>query len=229
MPQSPRDKQLWAYEQVLRITRDMAATTDLDELLGVILSRSMELLEAERATLFLYEAETDEFVSRIAHGADEIRVPAGVGIAGAAAAGGHVLNIPDAYADERFNREVDRATGFRTRNILAVPLADHSGQLVGVLEVLNKQQGAFGPGDVTLAETLGAQAGVALQRARLLEHYVKKQQMEQALAIARQIQRDQLPREDPCVEGFDLAGGSWPADETGGAADDPDYKLGRGA
>lgn len=207
---------LSALEKVLQITRDMAATADLDELLGVIIARSMELLASERATLFLYDPDTDELVSKIAHGAEEIRLGASAGIAGAAAAARQVLNIPDAYADERFNREVDRVSGFRTRNILAVPLVDYSGDLVGVLEVLNKRGGAYTDDDVSLAQTLGAQAGVILQRARLLAHYVQKQRMEQSLAIARQIQQDLLPSEAPRVEGFDVAGWSRPADETGG-------------
>ena len=213
---SDEDRRIDAFEHVLRITRDMVATTDLDELLGVILDSSMKLVSAERASLFLYEPETDEFVSRIAHGAEEIRFPASVGIAGAAAAGKEVLNIPDAYADERFNQAVDRETGYRTRNILAVPLRDHDDELVGVLEVLNKHGGPFTPEDVTLTETLGAQAGVALQRARLMEHYVEKQRMAQALSIARTIQRDQLPKGEPCIDGFDVSGATWPADETGG-------------
>lgn len=216
MPESDRDKLLGACQEVLKITRDMVATIDLDELLGLIISGSMKLLEAERATLFLYDEATDELFSRIAHGAEEIRMPADAGIAGAVARGKQVLNIPDAYADERFNREVDRKTGFRTRNMLAVPLLDHNGQLVGVLEVLNRRGGGFSGQDVTLAETLAAQAGVVLQRARLLAHYVEKQRMEQALAIAREIQQGLLPREDPRIEGFDVAGASWPADETGG-------------
>ena len=216
MGMSEEDRQIIAFDRVLQITRDMVATTDLDELLGVILDSSMKLLSAERATLFLYEGETEEFVSRIAHGSEEIRFPASAGIAGAAAAGGEVLNIPDAYADKRFNPEVDRKTGFRTRNILAVPLRDHDDELVGVLEVLNKPGGPFTPEDVTLAETLGAQAGVVLQRARLMAHYVEKQRMAQALSIARTIQRDQLPKGEPCIAGFDVSGATWPADETGG-------------
>ena len=216
MPPEERQKHLSALVKVLQISRDMVATTDLDELFGVIIQRSMELMEAERATLFLYDSETDELVSRIAAGAKEIRFSAGAGIAGAVARSQRTLNVPDAYADERFNREVDRQTGFRTRNILAVPLLDYSSQLVGVLEVLNKTSGPFGPEDVGLAETLAAQAGVVLQRARLLEHYIQKQRMEQALQIARQIQQELLPGEDPHPPGFDVAGWSSPADETGG-------------
>ncbi len=211
-----RDKHFSALGKVLQISRDMVATNDLDELLGLIIVRSMELLEAERATLFLYDAGSDELFSRIAAEAGEIRFPAGVGIAGAVVRSKQVLNVPDAYADERFNRDIDRRTGFRTRNILAVPLLNHDGELAGVLEVLNKRGGRFDEDDITLAETLGAQAGVVIQRARLLDHYVEKQKMEHALQIARQIQQDILPKENPQIAGFDAAGWSGPADETGG-------------
>lgn len=216
MPLDPRNRQLLAMEKILQISRDMFATADLDELLNIIIARSMELLEAERATLFLYDSARNEMVSRIAAGAKEIRVPATAGIVGAAAASQTSLCIPDAYADPRFNREVDRQTGFVTRNLLAIPLRDYRGELVGVLEVLNKRGGAFSPDDMKLAETLAAQAGVVLQRARLLEHYIQKQRMEQSLAIARQIQQDLLPRQNPQADGFDIAGWSGPADETGG-------------
>jgi len=213
---SPPEKRLTALEKLLQISRDMVATADLDDLLGVIVERSMELLESERASLFLYEPAGDELVSKIAHGADEIRFSAKTGVAGAVVRSREILNIPDAYADERFNPEVDRRTGFRTRNILAVPLLDYSGDLVGVLEVLNRRDGEYTEADIGLARTLGAQAGVVLQRARLLAHYVEKQRMEQSLAIARQIQQDLLPKDDPQVAGFEVAGWSCPADETGG-------------
>jgi len=216
VPGSDQDRLILAYEKLLQISRDMAATSALDDLLGVIVARSMELLDCERATLFLYDPAADELFSKIAHDAEEIRFPASAGIAGTVAKSKQILNIPDAYADERFNRDVDRQTGFRTRNILAMPLLDHGGQLVGVLEVLNKRAGDFDAHDVQLASTLAAQAGVILQRARLLEHYVEKQRMEQSLAIARQIQQDLLPAADPQVPGFDVAGWSSPADETGG-------------
>ena len=216
MGKHEKDKELEDLRKVLKISRAMAAIVDLDSLLGLIIVRAMELLDAERATLFLYEEETDELVSRIAAEEDEIRVPADRGLAGAAAKSGETVNVADAYADERFNPEVDRQTGFHTRNILSVPLRDYEGSLVGVLQVLNKRRGPFEDYDISLAETLAAQAGVAVQRSRLIEHYVRKQEMERAMQIARDIQRDLLPHSNPAVEGFDVAGFSQPADETGG-------------
>ncbi|MDY6913806.1 MAG: GAF domain-containing SpoIIE family protein phosphatase [Planctomycetota bacterium] len=203
-------------QKVLDITRLMAATVQLDELLGHIIDRSMELLDAERASLFLYEPASQELVSRIAAGVEEIRFPADRGVASAAVQTGQTINIPDAYADSRFNPDIDRKTGFRTRNILSVPLRDYEDQLVGVLQVLNKRSGNFNEYDVNLAETLGAQAGVSLQRARLITHYIQKQEMERAMKMARDIQRGLLPGESPHICGFDVTGFCRPADDTGG-------------
>jgi len=212
-PESQKSRDL---QKVLEITRSMVATEDLDSLLQLIIDRGMELLEAERATLFLYEAEANELVSRIAAGEDEIRFPADRGIAGATIQTSRTINVPDAYADQRFNPDVDLKTGFRTRNILSVPLHDYEGGLVGVLQVLNKRSGQFTDYDISLAEALGAQAGVALQRARLIQHYLRKQEMERAMKIARDIQQGLLPDAAPSISGFDVAGFSAPADETGG-------------
>jgi sigma-B regulation protein RsbU (phosphoserine phosphatase) len=203
-------------QRVLDISRAMVATVELDNLLPLIIDRSTELLAAERATLFLYDRDRDQLFSRFATGADEIRIPAGKGIAGACIRTRSVINVPDAYADDRFNPDVDRQTGFRTRNILAVPLLDYSGDLVGVLEVINKRAGAFSEYDISLAETLAAQAGVSIQRANLINHFIAKQKMQRAMEIAKEIQKGLLPRFNPQVPSFDIAGFSQPADETGG-------------
>ncbi|MCE5280228.1 MAG: GAF domain-containing SpoIIE family protein phosphatase [Planctomycetaceae bacterium] len=203
-------------QKVLDITRAMVDTSDLDSLLRLIIDRAMDLLDAERATLFLYDAATDELVSRIAAGLDEIRIPARAGIAGSTVTSGQTVNVPDAYADDRFNRDVDKQTGFRTRSILSLPLKDYQSQLVGVLQVLNKRARPFDDDDVTLAQALAAQAGVMLQRAQLIEHYLAKQRMERDMNIARDIQRRLLPTQPPDLAGFDVAGFSQPADATGG-------------
>ncbi len=226
---APPNAELRDLHKVLEVSRAMVAAADLDSLLKLVIDRSMELVDAERATLFLYEPETNELVSRIAAGVDEIRVSADKGIAGSTVRGGKTIIVPDAYADERFNKAVDKQTGFRTRNILSIPLHDYEGGLVGVLQVVNKRKGDFTDHDITLAETLGAQAGVALQRAVLIQHFAEKKQMEHALAIAREIQQGLLPHSQPDVQGFDIAGLTDPADETGGDAYDflatPDGRL----
>jgi phosphoserine phosphatase len=202
--------------KVLEITKAMAAVEDLKDLMRLVIDRSMELLGAERATVFLYDEQTNELVSLVAAGMDELRAPADRGISGETVRTGRTINVAQVYADPRFNPEIDRMTGFRTRNMISLPLRGYDGRLVGLLQVINKRQGPFDAYDVTLAETLAAQAGVAIQRAELMEHFVRKQQMERAMQLAQQIQQDLLPRGGAAVEGFDVAGMSLPADQTGG-------------
>ena len=203
-------------QALLEIGRSLGTTCNLDDLLQMVIEYSMRLLKADRATLFLYDRNTEELVSRIAEGTGELRIPANTGIAGTAAQSLTSVNVPDAYDDPRFNRSVDAQTGYRTRNILACPLTDYDGQLVGVLQVLNKKDGSFNDHDIALAEAFSAQAGVAFQRSRLLEAFLEKRRLEEALRLAQEIQQRLLPREAPAVGGFDIACWNRPCDATGG-------------
>lgn len=210
------EKHIADLQAVLGVTRELAATTELEPLLKNVERAARKVLECERATVFLYDRQTDELYSRMATGVDEIRFSADRGIAGEVVRSGVVINVPDAYADERFNPEIDRQTGFRTRNILSFPLIGFDNSTVGVLQVLNKAAGAFDPWDEDLVKTFGAQVGVAVQRQMLLEEYAEKQRIQRDLNIAREIQQGLLPKEPARVEGFDIAGWNKPADETGG-------------
>lgn len=202
--------------KVLEITRRLAGAVELDELLALIIERSMELLDAERASIFLYDEAAGELVSRIAAGEREIRFPASKGIAGATLAEARTILVADAQSDPRFNPEVDRETGFLTRNILSLPLADQAARPVGVLQMLNRRGRCFDERDAALGETLAAQAGVSIQRARLMAHYVEKLKMERSMRIARDIQQGLLPDGPPELSGYEVAGFNRPADETGG-------------
>ncbi|MCP4711281.1 MAG: SpoIIE family protein phosphatase [Planctomycetes bacterium] len=203
-------------QALLGMVRALGVTCDLDKLLHMVVNYSMELLDAERATLYLYDKDTRELFTRIAEGTGEFRISIETGLAGAAARSLKVINIPDAYQDENFNRTHDEQTGYRTRSILACPLLDYDGQLVGVLQMLNKRAGPFDDDDITLAEALSAQAGVALQRARLIDQFLEKQRMENAMRIAHEIQKKLLPASAPKWEGFDIACWHRPCDATGG-------------
>lgn len=210
------NRQIEDLQTVLEVTRTLAATTDLETLLPAIERAARQVLRCERATMFLYDADRNELLSRIATGVQEIRFPADKGIAGHVVLTGQSLNVPDAYVDPRFNPEIDRKTGFRTRSILSVPLYNYSGQLMGVLQALNKSEGCFEAYDEWLAVVLSAQAGVALQRQKLLVEYAAKQKMQRDLDIARTIQQQILPKSPPRIAGFEVAGWNRPADETGG-------------
>jgi phosphoserine phosphatase len=223
-------QQIENLTDLLAVSREIGATIELEPLLKRIEQAALHVLDCERATVFLYDRVHDELHSKLATGEAEIRFSAKLGIAGEAAQSRRVVNVPDAYADERFNPDVDKRTGYRTRNILAFALTGYDGEVMGVLQVLNKRGGPFTSSDETLAATLSSLTGVALQRQLLLEQYAEKQKLERDLAIAREIQQSLLPERDPSVDGYDIAGWNRPADDTGGDCYDfvplPDGRLG---
>src|SRR5207244_7339719 len=135
--------------------------------------------------IFLYDAARDELYSTVATGTGEIRFSARLGIAGEAARTQTIVHVPDAYADARFNREVDRQTGYHTRNLLTLPLVAPGGELMGVLQALNKQGGDFTEADIRVAGALGALTGITLKRQMLLDEAAARQRLERDLQIAR--------------------------------------------
>lgn len=114
-------------DRTIRALRDvglaLGSTLDLDQLLELILKKITELLDADRATLYLLDDQRKRLLSRIVIGdeARSIELPIGEGIAGHVAKVGRAVRVRDAYRDKRFNRDWDRVTGYRTRTILAAP------------------------------------------------------------------------------------------------------------
>lgn len=123
----------------------LAVERDRDVYLRGLVELCAQAVDAERCTIYLVDHEKGELWSRLAQRiALQIRLPIGRGIAGTVAATGETINVPDAYADARFDRNVDVRSGFRTRNMLVVPVwsADR-GRAIGVIQVLNKRTGTF--------------------------------------------------------------------------------------
>lgn len=156
---------------LLEVGKVLATVRDLDALLPMVLRLATQILEAERSSVFLIDRSRGELWSKVALGLEvrEIRLPLGEGIAGTVAVTGEVINIPDAYADPRFNRAVDQRTGYRTRSILCGPMRNKAGDIIGVLQLLNKKEGAFTADDEELLLSLGGQAAVAVENAQLYE------------------------------------------------------------
>lgn len=215
-PHIRHERQIHDLQAVLEVAREITATNELQPLLAKVEQAALKVLDCERATVFIYDHDRQELYSRVATGVDEIRFSVDQGIAGEVARTGEIINVPDAYADPRFNPEIDRKTGFRTRNMVTFPLVGFDRTIVGVLQVLNKHDGQFDPWDHDLVEAFGAQIGVAVQRQILLEHFAEKQRMEADLNIARDIQRALIPKSAPSIDGYDIAGWNKPADQTGG-------------
>ncbi len=203
-------------EAILAVTSKLAAPFDLMTMLSEVVSAAKQVLQAERGSVWLYDPTTDQLVLEIATGIAPVRVSAGAGLAGACARDRRIINVPDCYADERFNPEVDRRSGYRTRCMLTLPLVDHKDVLVGVMQVLNKADGAFDVNDEELAAALAAQCAVALQRVRMTEALIEGEKMRQELEMARVVQMSTLPATMPSLPGYDLYGTFQPASLTGG-------------
>ena len=165
-PEIPAEK----LRGVLEIVRLANAETDLGSLIALIIQQACALLEADRGTLYLLEKETGELRSSMALGLQgkTIRLKLDQGVAGLVAATGQPIVVDHAYADARFYRAVDEATGYRTEQILCVPIKGRRGEILGVLELLNKPTG-FTPEDEAVLGLLASQAGVALANAQIYD------------------------------------------------------------
>src|ERR1700752_3323942 len=114
--------------EILAICQKMNSERDLGALLDLIAREATSLLECDRASIFLLDQERNELWSKVALGSEEIlRFDARRGIAGTAALTGNVINVKDAYSDPRFYTAIDDRTGYRTRNVLAVPVRNQQG------------------------------------------------------------------------------------------------------
>jgi len=132
----------------------LSVERDTDAYLRGVVELCSQAVEAERCTVYLVDQLRQELWSRVAQRANiAIRIPIGTGIAGQAAKFGETINVPDAYADPRFDRSIDLRTGYRTQNTLAVPVWGSDGRtVIAIIQVLNKRHGTFERWDQMLLE-----------------------------------------------------------------------------
>ncbi|BAY08933.1 GAF domain-containing protein [Calothrix sp. NIES-2098] len=186
---------------LLRATQTLGQSLDLEATLQIVMEQARILMQADRSTLFLYRKEMGELWTKVAAAADgtnaiEIRMPCNRGIVGYVAATGEAVNIPDAYRDPRFDPSTDRKTGYLTRNILCLPVFNSANELIGVTQLINKQQGSFTTSDEEFMRAFNIQAGIALENARLFENVL----------LEKQYQKDILQSLSDAVISTDMAG-----------------------
>lgn len=154
----------------------LGTTLELEQLLELILEKINSAVESDRATLYLLDERKGELVSRIVQGDEvkHIRLKVGQGIAGQVAQASKALLVNDPYGDPRFNSELDLSSGYRTRSILAVPMKNHLGRTIGVVQVLNKKTGPFTDHDAVILAALATQAAIAIDNSRLFLSVTQK-------------------------------------------------------
>ena len=203
-------------EAILGVTSALAAPFDLMTMLGEVVAAAKQVLGADRGSVWLYDAVSDELVLEVATGIAPVRVRSGAGLVGACARERQIINVPDCYADARFDPSVDKSSGYYTRCMLTLPLVDHKEVLVGVMQVLNKSDGVFDEDVEALATALAAQCAVALQRVRMTAALIEGEKMRQALEMARVVQMSTLPDVMPTIPAYDVCGTFRSAELTGG-------------
>jgi phosphoserine phosphatase RsbU/P len=144
----------------------------LPELLAAIMRTATDLMRAETSSLMLLDEGTNELTFEVATGdpaaeVSQMRVPADRGVAGWVMKNKKPALVNDVQKDERFYAQIDRASGYKTKSMLAVPL-DSRGRVIGVVELINKKDGGgFTERDQEIASAFAAQAAVAIENARL--------------------------------------------------------------
>ena len=169
-------------EMLLSVTQKIAGLSNLSEILWTIIKMTTDELGADRGSLFLNDPISGELYSRVAQGelTREIRILNTTGIAGAIFQNGTGEIIHDAYSDERFNSKIDEQTGYITKNIVCAPVRTVRGDLIGVIQILNKKKGRFTKDDLEIVEAITLQAAVSLQNAQGVEEMdnTRKKEME---------------------------------------------------
>ncbi|MDE5078511.1 MAG: GAF domain-containing protein, partial [Trichodesmium sp. St2_bin6] len=185
---------------LLSATTTLGQSLDLETTLRAVMDQARNLMQADRSTLFLLSKETNELWTKVATVDQtrmvEIRIPAHRGIAGYVASTGQTLNIPDAYLDPRFDPSTDKKTGYQTRNVLCMPVYNAKGELIGVTQLINKNQGSFTTSDEQFLLAFNAQAGIALQNSQLFENVL----------VEKQYQKDILQSLSDVVISTDMQG-----------------------
>jgi len=159
------------FQQLLHVTEvshSDAFETMLDQVLEAFTLKVGQILHADRATLFLVDAAKGELWSKVAQSDGErpleIRMPIAAGIAGQVATTGEARNITDVYDEPLFNRDVDTRTGYRTRSMLCVPIANSKQRVFAVAQLLNKNGGEpFDRDDERRLREFAASIGVVLE------------------------------------------------------------------
>jgi HD-GYP domain-containing protein (c-di-GMP phosphodiesterase class II) len=187
---------------LLEMSQLYAGANELSALMGLVVQHTTKIMNCERSSVFLLDREKNELYALVAQGLDvkELRFSVNTGLAGFCAREGVAVNVPDAYADARFNPAFDKSTGFRTVSILCMPMIDQNGNTLGVIQCLNKKQGRSGVGTFTHRDELLLSA-VSSQAAFYLENTALYRQMDKLFEAFVESMSRSIDDRDPCTSG----------------------------
>lgn len=177
------------YRLLSKLYYDVAKTSTLKEALTALVNVTTSVIGCERGSIFLHDEKTGELYSFIAQGDlhQEIRVLNSEGLVGWSFTHDEAINVSDAYSDDRYNRIIDKITGFKTKSVLCVPLKAINHEMIGVTQMLNKIDGDFTEIDIQLVKALTEQAALAIQSKLTIERIesAHKRELEFLEAMSR--------------------------------------------
>lgn len=159
------------FQRLVALSHDLAATYDLEVLLHQIIQAAVELSNAKDASILLYDEDNHRLTFHSATNREDEKTLKGMLVPEDSIAGWVALNrqaqlVTDVHQDARYFKEVEQAVNYPTRNLIALPMIAKE-KLIGVLEVLNKTEGAFTCDDQEILQALSAYAAIAIENSRL--------------------------------------------------------------
>lgn len=218
-------------ELLAEISEDFARSLDIDTTLEQALRRVVSYLDAEAASVFLFDPKSRQLECRACVGPVDVvglRLDMGAGLVGKAASQNACQIIRNVDEHPEFEQVVDSSTGFKTRSAICTPMRAGD-RLVGVLQVLNKQHGGqFTAADQNILKALAAPTSLAIHNAQMADDLVRQQRIKKELSLARRVQRSLLPKRRTAP--FPVLGVNLPAREVSGDFYDhfelPDGRIG---
>lgn len=193
-----RERRIRRLERILEVTHNWGQTNSMESLLHAMAEAATDLLDADRASIFLWDRANKQLVGRPALGVEngELRIPDDAGIVGQVIQSGESRRVGGGLGDEDIDRKVDEKTGYKTSTLLCVPLVSPAGKLLGAFEVLNKKNGHFSSEDEHGLTELAAHAAVALENTQQLEELLTKHQQ----LVEQAAEGVQLIGDSPAIE-----------------------------
>jgi adenylate cyclase len=195
--ETSRELPVHVMAELLEAIKEISLETSLPIAAEKAMGAVTEILNCDRASLFLVDRLTDELVLKVSSQVADIRIPSNVGIAGAVFETGIPLNIPNAYEDQRFDQSTDQKTGYQTKSILCLPIRDQNTSIIAILQAVNKKHPGnaqfieFTPEDEVIAGHITSQLGVILRNMLLLDEVQReKRKVDAMLDIIRSLYSD---------------------------------------
>ncbi len=205
-------------DALIEASKLLNSTLDLEQLLEIILDIAGRQTHAATGTIYIADTSTQTLWSKVSDydQKKDLRLPFGSGIAGWVAESGETVNVADAYQHPRFTDAFDRKSGFHTRSMLCMPMRDEQQRIIGVFQLINKQEGRFTSEDQNFLQDLSIHASLAIRQAELHRDAMAKKALDTELLIARGIQKHLMPVQLPQMAGYDAAAICTPCETVGG-------------